>query len=305
MRHTTFLLLSISLGTQAQVNFPFPDSDATWVQYYEVMVSPPPLPTFEWQTTANFCMDGSDTLLLGQSYTKLAYCQGGYVGGIRVEDGAVLFFPADSLQEYLLYDFTVQLGDTLHDVYVNEELGIGTPLWMNAGLVDMVVSAVGPQPDYDDRIVVQADAFEIGTGTNTTWIEGIGCLHGLFTYNPVNISGYWYGIDCMSYLDTTYWNSWYTNEPGSCAPLYVGLSEKSMEEVLVYPNPTTGSITLATGHLEHASIQVFDAAGRDLEIPKRVLAEGLSLDLCGLVSGMYTVVVSGPDGRYAVRVIRE
>ncbi|MFZ1332573.1 MAG: T9SS type A sorting domain-containing protein [Flavobacteriales bacterium] len=279
--------LPLTLLAYGQVNFPFPDSAATWVQYYEVMVSPPPIPVFNWQTTANFCMDGSDTLLAGQVYTQLAYCGDSYVGGIRSDSGAVYFFPADSLQEYLLYDFAVNVGDTLRNVFVNEELGVGTAGWMNSGTVDLEVIDVAPNSNYDGRISVTVATTD-GTGTLTEWIEGIGCYHGLFTLNPINISGYWYGLDCMTYLDTTYWNGFYTNTPGTCTPQYVGIADPEADSAIdLYPNPTADltTISLTEGTIDRAWLT--DLSGRVLPITLPRGTTRMQVDLSTLHDGIY------------------
>ena len=71
-----------------------------------------------------------------QVYTKLLYCDGGYKGAFRDDGGVVWYVPADSLQEYLLYDLTLTAGDTAHNVYWEQGLsGAGA-------LSDVVVDEV-------------------------------------------------------------------------------------------------------------------------------------------------------------------
>ena len=289
MRPLAIPFMTLALGAQAQVNFPFPDSAATWVQYYETMVSPPPLPTFEWVSTANFCMDGTDTLIAGTTFTRLSDCAGGYVGGIRQDTGAVYFQPADSAQAYLLYDFGVSMGDTLRDVYVNELLGTGTGGWMNADLIDLVVTSSAPSTNYDGRIEVQGYALDLGMGTDFQWVEGIGSIHGLFTLNPLNVSGYWYGIHCMSHRDTVRWEegAWFVNTPGSCSPQYVGIAEEAGAPFSVYPNPTTGTVFVDAGEQRIEEVRISDTMGRTEPILLAGHATLLALDLGDRATGLY------------------
>ena len=289
MRPLAIPFMTLALSAQAQVNFPFPDSAATWVQYYETMVSPPPLPTFEWVSTANFCMNGSDTLIAGMSFTRLSDCAGGYVGAIRQDTGAVYFQPADSAQAYLLYDFGVSMGDTLRDVYVNELLGTGTGGWMNADLIDLVVTSSAPSTNYDGRIEVQGYALDLGMGTDFQWVEGIGSIHGLFTLNPLNVSGYWYGIHCMSHRDTVRWEegAWFVNTPGSCSPQYVGIAEEAGAPFSVYPNPTTGTVFVDAGEQRIEEVRISDTMGRTEPILLAGHATLLALDLVDRATVLY------------------
>lgn len=292
--------LAGSLALCAQ-NFPFPSSDATWVQYFEVMVTPPPVPIFAWMTSANLCMDGSDTLIAGNSYTQLRYCNAGYVGGIREDAGEVRFFPADSTQEYLLYDFGAAVGDTLQDIYVNEPLGTGgSSGWVGTQLIDVVVTSSVPDPNFGGRIHVQVQATDPLIGMNSEWIEGMGCIHGLFTFNPINVSEYWFGLECFSHQDTTYWNGWYTETAGVCALQYVGVDELRAPEARAYPNPTSGAVRVeGLG----GPVLVRDAVGRSVQVPVvRVAHEVLDLDLTALPTGLY--IAQDGTGR-TVRLSRE
>jgi len=267
-------------------SFPFPSSDANWVQYFEVMITPPPVPVFAWMSTANFCMDGSDTLIGGTSYTQLRYCNAGYVGGIREIAGEVYFHPADSTQEYLLYDFGAAVGDTLHDIYVNEPLATGgSSGWVGTRLLDVVVTSTGPDLNYGGRVHVQVQATDPLIGMGSEWIEGMGCVHGLFTFNPLNVSNYWFGLDCFSHNDTTYWNGWYAENPGICAPQFMSVREQGPTVVRAYPNPTTGVIRLEG---MDSDLLLRDGLGRSVQIPMTPAGYvAMDLHLATLPPGMY------------------
>jgi hypothetical protein len=278
------LVASLSLSAQS---FPFPSSNATWVQYFEMMITPPPFPQFAWMSTANFCMDGSDTLIAGTGYTQLRYCGTDFVGGIREEDGAVYFFPADSTQEYLLYDFGAAVGDTLYGVYVNEPLGLGgSSGWVGTQLIDVRVVTSAPNPNYGGRIGVQVQAIDPTIGMDSEWIEGMGCLHGLFTFNPINVSEYWYGLDCFSHNDTIHWDGWYAENPGICTPQFMSVNEQRATVVRAYPNPSTGLVRVEG---MGSRVIVRDALGRSVKVPvTRVAHEVIDLDLSALPVGLYT-----------------
>jgi hypothetical protein len=288
MRHMT-LILVIGLSTaclgQADV---FPTTNATWVQYYEVMITPPPIPQFAWSSTANFCMGVNDTLINGVTYSQLHYCGDAYVGGIREDDQAVYFYPADSTQEYLLYDFGAAVGDTLQDIYVNEPLGLGGASgWVGTRTFDVVVQESAPHPDYDGRTRVMVQATDPLIGMDSEWIEGIGCVHGLFTFNPINISEYWFGLECMSHNGTQLWNGWYAGTDGTCTPIIMGVEEIARTSLEAYPNPTVGRVRVeGIGR----TIVVRDAFGRIVAAQVTRIADDIAdIDLNALASGPYII----------------
>jgi len=77
--------------------------------------------------------------------------------------------------------------------------------------------------------------------------------------------------------------------------LWVGASEATGYELLVYPNPTTdhlhvvGSATDLTG----LTFRIIDAAGRALQVVENRTGERIDLTTSGLPSGFYTLIVSG------------
>jgi len=299
MRYT-ILLLALPLGLQLNAqSFPFPDSATTWVQYFEVMVTQPPMPIFELASTTNLCMDGSDTLIAGTSYTRLSYCNAGYVGGTRSVDEAVYFFPADSTQEYLLYDFGAQVGDTVHDVFVNEGLAYSyAPI--PAVLLNYRVDQVG-QVEGRKWVLLQ----QLWGGPEQYWIEGFGSPYGLFSQqSPMNVSGYRAGIACMSHKDSIwYFSEWeITGMPGTCTPQYLGVEELLSSPIKLYPNPTTGCVR-AEGFGAGAVLQVNDTMGRAVNVRKSsVSSTSIDLDLSHLPPGVYHVSIRGSAG--STRVIR-
>lgn len=267
-------------------SFPFPVSDAIWVQHFETMVSPLPLPVFAWLSSANFQVDGSDTLIAGTNYTQLQQVGAGYVGGLREAAGAVYFHPADSTQEYLLYDFGAAVGDTLYGIYVNEELAMdGSSGWLGARLLDVKVVSSSMELAHGGRIRVQVQAIDPLIGMDSEWIEGMGCIHGLFTFNPLNVSNYWFGLDCFSHNDTTYWNGWYAENPGICAPQFMSVREQGPTVVRAYPNPTTGVVRLEG---MDSDLLLRDGLGRSVQIPMTPAGYvAMDLHLGTLPPGMY------------------
>lgn len=300
-------LLLIAVGdtsnTHAQGNFPFPDSAALWVQTYSFMVVPPPFPQFEVQAVANIQVNGSDTTILGASYSRMTDAVTSvYYGAVRDDGGRVWYVPVDSVSAYLLFDFTVSPGDTVRDVIYYQAFPAN---WGGPYLVDAVVTSVQSDPAWGGRLVVETD---LGT-----WIEGIGHQQGLLAESYINVSGYQLRLECMSHMDTVRFRFIGDPpfvEPGTCAPLSVGMDvlTSSPPQLMLYPNPTPGRFTVEFPDplLRESNFSVYDVTSRLLL--ERRLASGATLeevDLSRFGSGTYLVKLTDPNGSCQVRVVVE
>lgn len=291
---TTFLHPCI--GLYGQLDLPFPDSAAIWVQVYETMIVPPPFPDFEVTATANFCMDGSDTTISANIYTVIERCEGVYVGALREDSGDVYFVPADSVQEFLLYDFSVDVGDTLFAVYSDESIWGGVP---GPVVRDLIVMQI--DPDVDGLAYIYLD--ELVPGFGTTWVEGIGCMDGLFTYSTSNVSNYWFHIQCMSHLDTIRFPY---SLPGTCIPYYVGMPEVDPAQIAMGPNPTNNTVVIELPD-EHLILEIFllDLQGRLIVHDARTAQSRSDFDLSGAPAGTYLLSVRSTLGTAVHRVVKD
>ena len=83
----------------------------------------------------------------------------------------------------------------------------------------------------------------------------------------------------------------------------VGISDNQPFEVAVYPNPTTGYVTVESDAVG-ADITVFDAFGK-LMMSSKVAAERTELNFCGFASGVYMVRIATTTGVSTFKVVKE
>jgi hypothetical protein len=276
----------------AQGYFPFPDSAALWVQTYSFMVVGPPFPEFEVQAVANIQVNGSDTIIADITYSQLTdLLTGAYYGGIRDDGGRVWHVPPDSVNAYILYDFTVSPGDTVHDVIYYQAFPGN---WGGPHLVDLIVEDVYADPAWGGRLVVHAGAWP--------WIEGIGHAQGLLAEPDINVSGYQLRLECMSHLDTIrfeYYGEGELGIPGNCHPMALGvqdgLSNRSMR---VFPNPSQGLFLLVAP--VPWPLMVLDIHGCEV---LRLPPHSREIDLTDRPPGVYTVIQQTPQGRSVQRLV--
>jgi hypothetical protein len=289
----TLFLLVITIHATAQ-SYPFPDSGAVWVQTFSMMTTPPPLPEFEVQAVANIGANGEDTLINGVAYTKLVdIVEGTYYGAVRDDNGVVLLVPVDSIQEFVLYDFTATAGTVIEDVifYQGFPMDLGGPTVM-----DLEVSQVSTWPEFGDRKVVDV----AGGGV---WIEGIGNMWGLFTEPFPNVSNYMLRLECMSHLDTIRYSEMdqqLIGTVGTCAPIIMGIEDAGRNGFSIHPNPTSEMIFIA-GEIGPIDVEVLDPSGKIVQSARSI--NGV-IDVTRLESGMYLLRMGDHEERRIQRFMK-
>lgn len=268
------LLLAVPITLSAQ-NFPFPDSAALWVQSFSQMVTPPPFPQFEVQAVANIQVNGADTLINATSYSQLTdVLDGTYYGAVRDDGGRVWHVPVDSVQEYLLYDFTAEAGDTLTVIVYPGFPGN----WAEPMFASLVVSEVYPDAEHENRRTL---SFQ---GGGARWFEGIGCEYGLLAEPWINVSNYFVMLECMSHLDTIR-HGYPAGTLGTCSPLVMGAgADPVATQQRAAPNPTSDRITLPFAATDAT---LWDVQGRQRQAVVHLRENTTDLDLGALPDGLY------------------
>lgn len=141
-----------------------------------------------------------------------------------------------------------------------------------------------------DTLCLNAQNQLMGTPSGGTYF-GPGITDSTFSAANAGV-----GIHTLSYT--------YTVAPGcgdtatvevTVAGCYLGLTEAEAVGLAVYPNPTSGVVTVQAG-LPMAELRVYDVAGRTVFQKNTATAEG-QFDLSVLPAGTYRLSVTLQDGR--------
>lgn len=171
---TLILALSFVANVKAQNYRPIPESEATWLHTWHDWDNTQP----DWQQIVY--TDG-DTIVNSISYVKIAektlnqngIVSSSYVAAFRNDliNQRVMIIPKDSLNEYLLYDFSVNIGDTISNVFCMEYYGGSIE---PSPLIDLYVNQV-------DSFLLGSDYFKVITldngvtgSSDLKWFEGYG-----------------------------------------------------------------------------------------------------------------------------------
>lgn len=290
MKHAVVIcaLLCAVCGA-AQPALPFPTGDVRWtVNSVEMGAS---YPSTTYATLG-------DTTFNGSTYRKIGWVENmgtpwqpedlTYRGSLRDDDGRWLFVPANSTEEYPLFDFTGDVGDT---VSIQNPGATMDP-------VDFVVEAISTVSTLVDERRMWTLLPEVGFGYAEYFIEGIGSPFGLFGHSTF-ISDAGAQLICMEQDGEIIYR---IPEAETCYYIHTSIADHMREQALqVSPNPARDRITLAMdgSDITRAGIAVNDALGRAIPVSGlQRAANTLHLDVSGLPAGLYTVSIV-PPGRAA------
>ncbi len=285
-------LLAFFANGQTSVYHPFPESNAIWNIHYQFYCF------FNGTSDENYSITISgDTLISSQTYHKLTTpyvqsfstgtCGGistGYKGAIRQDiiNRKVYFVPPSSNTEQLLYDFTMQVGDTVR--------GYTEPITMQTDTVQSIDSVLVGN-SYRKR-------WNINTCYNIHFIEGIGSTYGLTERSPGCIT------DLADYSITCFQQNGQTLYPNTTTNCQLITSVNSKDEISlqvnVYPNPSNGLFTVDLDQLIK-EIQLTDLLG-NIILQQRTNNQ-TKFNIENLKSGTYILTLIDKDNRTTNRKI--
>jgi hypothetical protein len=291
-----FFMLKISFSF-GQSYTPFPDSNAVWVNHHYSFGSgwPDYIDPEDVSEIKNYCVNGVDTIIGSETYTQVTLCGSNYVGAIRDNGGQIFYIPADSIDEELLYDFTVQVGDTIPYAF---------DIW-----------------SYSEPLIVQNIDSTFISGTYRTiisfenggdyWIEGIGCIGGLFIspFANVNISGNSLSLYCFSANGERLISQ---SNPGNFGSNPCGLYHASVEPsdptitLFGYPNPTSGFFFIDKYIISSIeSLIITNNLGQKINPETNFSDSKLEIDLSKYPSGIYFMTLTNEHGKFTQKIFKQ
>ncbi len=293
-----FIFVTHASTGQTSIYHPFPDTSAVWNIRNEWSCWLPPYPIVRENYSITFSID---TVISGHTYHKLISpyvytmttpCRAGvtnlnvYRGAIRQDTSLkkVFIVPAGNNTEELLYDFTLQVGDTVK------------------GYIESITTS---NPD----IVQSVDSVLVGTSYRKRWlinysyqiylIEGIGSTYGLVEKSPGEATdGYPYNISCFQQNG----QALYPSTPTSCELITsINKHDKFSSQLDVFPNPSSGRLTISFTNQTIKEIQLIDLLGNI--IIKQALKGQTNFEIKDLNGGIYILTLIDTDNKSINRKI--
>jgi hypothetical protein len=290
------IVLVFSVASSGQTYNPLIESGKTWNVLTVTMA--------DW-FTSTYILDG-DTLLDGYLWQKLYRKDYNgslpeYAGGLREESSEkrVYFYDHNSTSGGLLYDFSLQRGDTVTIQSFNGFKGF--ELTLQVDTVDEVTDETG----ISRKRMLLSSYYSKNYGEE--WIEGIGSMSGLIS--PGN----------FYYMADLNWESLCTKRDGAtifynplfdtCFISYVGIREVTPETpaIDVSPNPVTDVSILRLINFKCNSfwLDICDLTGRRV-FRKFCPGNQYIINNQEFVPGVYFIKATGQDlgfasGKFLVR----
>jgi hypothetical protein len=288
----SFVIL-ISGNLCAQQYFPFPTDSARWHTSFSAYSWSCQVPANQYELYIS-----GDTIIGPTVYHKInilgwsgnTSCINytpGYVGCIREDSNKHVFFrPAWLGVDTLLYDFNVQVGDTLKT--------------FNNGCQETVVliDSVLIGSSYRKQYHTSGD-FWCGNIPRVI-IEGVGCSSGLI--EEFGMYEARHDLDCMSHREVSLYG-------GACLPFTVGMIPvQESHEWKASPNPASGSVLLSSPGWQSSasySVVLWNLAGEKVSSLNCFSQNGsISIERNGLAEGTYIAeIISGQQTISRAKII--
>jgi hypothetical protein len=294
---TLFLFLAVALSgvegfAQTNVYHPFPDSNVVWVEATENGAHPPCIIYEDYNLFFN-----GDTIIGSYTYKKLLKSGHTYSNcpppGWYYYNQQCKFFRQDSSlkkvflfingKDSLLYDFNLNVGDTLASSYINF-----------FGLINVVekVDSVLIGPSYHKRFWIT----ESNQNNYASIIEGIGSTLGLF--NPLDPQGYYpvtTNLLCVQINN----KSVFPDSSYNCSLVGIKEVEKNNLPFSISPNPSSGIFTL-TSSKNISVIEVSDVLGNCI-LKSSIKNSSTEIDLSSKPKGIYFLKAQDENGNFGVK----
>lgn len=297
-----YLLIICCQFALAQEYLPLPTEQVEWTRWHQSPAPQPGTDTEPIVETIHFA-PLSDTIIAGASFTSL-YASGGtyfsqqeayYVGAYKTEGARTWFWAKQTAVPYLLFDFSLQEGDTL-SIQIDCE---NTPL-----CPVYVVESVDTIILEDNKTRTRLNIFmqsEKYSRYAFSWIEGIGSTLGFFnemsclqTIQPTCE----YALLCYQeygqqlYVDPVHYD-------GKCYvedkdPIGSTTDLERSPVFKVFPNPAKDILTvemLGVSALAIQPYQLYSTTG-NLVASGELRGKESELDISQLSPGIYTLLLS-------------
>jgi len=289
-------LLSFALSAKAQtsVYHPFPDSDAVWnIDYQQYSIS---FQCTLYESQYSYIIDG-DTSINGHNYHKLwtpvvfhdtcnggFFCCGGYNGCIRQDTTMkkVFYIPSYDSTEQLLYDFNLQVGDTIKG-FLTRTCG-GTKV---TGLDSILINH-----NYRKRWNLNYGLNIIeGIGANNGLLEGLcsilcDCQSMLMCFTQNNI---------ILYADSSF--PFYDLQRRCDVITSTNNLTKKNSSITLSPNPfhSTSTLSIFDSRFTKGDLKIYDLMG-GLVQQQIITNQSTIINRNGLCDGLYFYRLSNSEG---------
>ncbi|MBI1837854.1 MAG: T9SS type A sorting domain-containing protein [Flavobacteriia bacterium] len=253
-------LISFYVNAQTSVYHPFPTGNANWIyEFYD-----------ENHLSTNIYTEytiNGDTSIANFTYKKVLK-NNLYAGALREINKVVYFMFDTSQNEHVLYDFNIQIGDTIINNFgfsnVNDTI---------------ILSAM-------DSILIANEYFTVYSFSNgAIWYEGIGHFENLL--NPF----YGFSVSGNDQILCMHTSSGFNYPEGNIScNLAISELEKSKLTIKCFPNPTDNYLIIDFGEIvQNYKIEIINSVGERLKHEEINNQKTYQINFKDLKKGIYFI----------------
>ncbi|GEM_PF-616835 len=307
------MIFCFSMGLKSENYHPFPTENAIW----HSIASQCPNELFSHKYFIN-----GDTIIENETWQKIYFTNNylgdvdfkgdmNYIAAIRENEQKQILAKIPHLPEFVLYDFSLEIGDTIWYEHVAESAVDGNyPFYFDDDFYSphykVVVdkdSVLLENGEYRNRLTLYSYVDHYGNIKITNhWIEGFGCTRWSGLFHPIVVirldNGDGVSFACLMQDDEViYLNNPYCDDCLCETFTSIDHIDYSNELLTVYPNPSKGNLTIAisesaTGNLV---LRISDVSGNKI-IEQRIRNQKeINLNLGNYNSGFYFIQLLDVD----------
>jgi hypothetical protein len=243
---------------------------------------------------------GADTLINGMHYYNIIentpndlQHPTNHTGVMREGNGKV-YVNLNNTGEFLLYDFTLNVGDTIHSNAPSGPLS-NSPVIYHIDTIQLMTG--------EKRKMFHCNEFN--------YIEGIGSLDGLFgplSYICTCIPAYFTNLVCFTSGEDEIYTDKYWCADGNCCGVLTGITDPKADKARssLYPNPATDRVKIDFSNTNDpcTSVEIMDFQGRKISSLPVSETVGLTIDVSNYHAGIYFILVRFANGFETHKLIK-
>lgn len=224
-----------------------------------------------------------------------------YFGAIRNTDDGKVYVKLPYLPETILYDYTLEIGDTIW-FNVGGAAASGTVEFWEQNhykVVTDIDSTLLLDNQYHTQWFLQGEIMDV------TWVEGIGSVTWFGLFNPIisdiATNGDSFSLACFKENDIPL----YINNP-ECDNCFcylltnldkIQVSNKS--NIDIYPNPAKNIITISSTESvnKFAEINIYNSFGTKVYSSEKHIDTEIKVDVSNWIVGVYIVTIQNNKGK--------
>ncbi|MGQ0826992.1 MAG: T9SS type A sorting domain-containing protein [Bacteroidota bacterium] len=284
----------IQLVAVAQNYTAFPENTAVWDIYHR----PSPYDQYNGIDHYHRYKMQGDTLINSLSYNKIyrsdyavssPYPSLGtynYQFGIRqdsVMKRVYAIFPSDNI-DTLLYDFNLQVGDTLKNSYIS------LPSWYGPGPQTVTsIDSISFHGNYNKFY----KRYHLSAGSGATLIEGIGNANGLIEETHGFFEA---GLELRNFCNSAH------SDCTVSFTLRIDVKNANNSSIIISPNPFTSETQINFSNEYNGTVKITDVLGREVEAIN-FTGKKLKIQRGEMKAGIYFVQMVDENNNSSIKIV--